>query len=171
MADRNRKYNKGGYVYGTAARELAEPVRREPETVERRRNLTPEEERKLLRKKYAEENVRKASKIGALYTLFIAFAVGMTLLVCANYIMVINQGNEKSAQIVALQEELNAMKEENDQKKLSIDTSVDYNYIYDVAIKELGMIHAGSGHVIKYESGESEYVIQYTDVPAGSYNK
>lgn len=169
MAD--RKYYKNGYVYGSAARELAAPVRREPETVERRRNLTQEEERKILRKKYAEENVRKASKIGALYTLFIATAVGVMLLICSNYIMVINQGQEKSAKIVALQEELNAMKEDNSQKKLSIDTSVDYNYIYDVATKELGMIHAGSEHVVKYESGESEYVIQYSDIPSGSYNK
>lgn len=169
MAD--RKYYKNGYVYGSAARELAAPVRREPETVERRRNLTQEEERKILRKKYAEENVRKASKIGALYTLFIATAVGVMLLICSNYIMVINQGQEKSAKLVALQEELNAMKEDNSQKKLSIDTSVDYNYIYDVATKELGMIHAGSEHVVKYESGESEYVIQYSDIPSGSYNK
>lgn len=169
MAD--RKYYKNGYVYGSAARELAAPVRREPETVERRRNLTQEEERKILRKKYAEENVRKASKIGALYTLFIATAVGVMLLICSNYIMVINQGQEKSAKIVTLQEELNAMKEDNSQKKLSIDTSVDYNYIYDVATKELGMIHAGSEHVVKYESGESEYVIQYSDIPSGSYNK
>ena len=167
----NKKYYKSGYIYGTAARELAEPLRKEPEKVERRRNLTQEEERKLLRKKYAEENVRKASKIGVLYTLFIAAAVGITLLVCSNYIMVINQGNENNARIVALQEELNELKEDNDQKKLSIDTSVDYNYIYDIATKELGMIHAGSEHVIKYESGESEYVIQYTDVPGGSYNK
>ena len=169
-----RKNYRNGYVYGTAARELAEPSRkefetiREHETVQRRRNLSKEEQREQLKKHYAQENIRKASKIGALYTLFIAAAVGVTFFVCAQYIMIINQGNEQSSRIVALQEEYNAIREENDQKKLSIDTAVDYNYIYDVATKELGMIHAGSEHVVKYESGESEYVIQYTDVLSGS---
>jgi hypothetical protein len=34
-----------------------------------------------------------------------------------------------------------------------------------VATKELGMVHASADQVISYESGESEYVIQYGNVP------
>ncbi len=169
MADK-RNY-RSRYMYGTEARELAEPVRREPENVQRRRNLSQEEQRQQLSINYAEENIKSPSKIGVLYTVFIVAAVAITFLVCSNYIMNINQSNEKNARILALQEELNTLRENNNQKKLSIDTSVDYNYIYDVAIKELGMIHAGSENVIKYESGESEYVIQYDDITSNEYDK
>ena len=82
-----------------------------------------------------------------------------------NYISKVNQKNEQAKEITQLQEQLNELKENNDRKQLAIDTSVDFNYIYDIATNDLGMIHADAEQVISYESGESEYVIQYSDIP------
>lgn len=161
MAD--RRFYGNEYMYGSEA-----PVRKYEETefVPRKRNLTKEEIRRQQKQQYAEENRRKAARFGGLYTLFITAAVAVTLFCCVQYISQLNRKSEQAKEIVKLQEQLNELKEMNDQKQLTIDTSVDFNYIYDIATNELGMIHAGADQVISYESGESEYVIQYSDVPS-----
>lgn len=165
-----KRYYRSEYVYGAEApvRKYSEPVHREdPEIVRRRKApLTKEELRKQQREEYAAENRRKAARFGGLYTLFIVTAVAITLFTCVQYISTVNCKNEQAKEITKLQEQLNELKENNDRKQLAIDTSVDFNYIYDIATNDLGMVHADSDHVVTYESGESEYVIQYSDIPA-----
>ena len=159
----NKKYNyKEEYVYGAAApkREYAAP-KKEPQRIERNKEV----EKQRVREQQASENRRKASRFGALYTFFVVTAVAVTLFVCTSYIKQINMQNEQNKEIVTLKEQLNELREANDQKELTIDTSVDFNYIYNVATKELGMVHASPEQVIAYESGESEYVIQYGNIP------
>ena len=159
MAKRNYYYNEE-VVYGSAApkREVAAP-KREP------RHITKEEREAKQREQYASENRRKAGRFGALYTFFVVTAVAITLFVCTSYIKEINTQSEQNKEIARLQEQLNEMREANDQKELTIDTSVDFNYIYNVATKELGMVHASPEQIVAYESGESEYVIQYSNIP------
>lgn len=165
----DRRYYRSEYVYGAEApvRKYSEPVHREePEIVPRRKApLTKEELRKQQKEEYAAENRRKAARFGGVYTMFIVTAVAVTLFTCVQYISSVNRKNEQAKEITQLQEQLNELRENNDRKQLAIDTSVDFNYIYDIATKDLGMIHADSNQVISYESGESEYVIQYSDVP------
>ena len=83
-----------------------------------------------------------------------------------NFISLQSDTTENKKQIAALQSEIAELKELNDQKQLAIDTSIDYDYIYKVATEELGMMHAESDQIVRYESGESEYVIQYMNVPS-----
>ena len=152
----NRKYNNMNFIYGSAApKREYEPVR-EPRREERKNPKT--------REQIATREV-KMPKIGGLYTAFIAVAVAVTLFACVTYIENINRQSEQAKEIAALEEQLAELKETNDNKQIAIDTSVDFNYIYNVAVKELGMIHANKDQIINYESGESEFVIQYTDVP------
>ena len=152
MAKKNYNY-KGEYVYGSAApkREVAAP-KREPQRETRQR---PNK---------AEENVKQSRGFGAVFTFFVTTAVAAVLFTSTRYISEINLHNEQAGKLVSLQGELNELREVNDQKELDIDTSVDFNYIYNVATKELGMIHASDDQVITYESGESEYVIQYSNI-------
>ena len=159
MAKKNFNYNEE-FVYGSAVpkREYETPVR-EP------RHQDKEEVRRQTKERQASENRRKASRFGAIYTFFVVSAVAVTLFTCTKYISQINTQSEQNKEIARLQEQLNEMKEANDQKELDIDTSVDFNYIYRVATEELGMIHASADQVISYESGESEYVIQYSNIP------
>lgn len=150
------------YIHGSAALDIQEtsPVR-----VPRRREvLTEDERRRRQAERYAEENRRKAGRFGTFYTAVISLAVGITMFICANYISLFNQKNSNSKQINQLQKELNSLKEVNDLKQLEIDTSINYDYIYKVATEELGMVHAGSGQIVEYKSGECEYVIQYSDI-------
>ena len=60
---------------------------------------------------------------------------------------------------------LDRIRTENDNFEKSIDTSVDLNYVYSVAVNELGMVHVGQDNIIQYEKTESEYVRQYEDIP------
>ncbi len=155
------RYNEE-YVYGSEApARKAAPVRKEaPVRVPRR-----QEHEESRSERYARENIRKASRFGGVYTLFITAAVSVMLFVCVNYISVINTRTDNSKEIIKLQEQLNDLKEANDQTQLSIDTSIDYDYIYRVATDELGMVYADQEHVVNYKSGESQYVIQYSNVP------
>ena len=150
------------YIHGSAALDVQvnSPVR-----VPRRKEvLTREEIRRRELERYAEENRRRASRFGAFYTGVITLAVSVTMFICANYISLFNQKSDNGREINKLQKELTELKEVNDLKQLEIDTSINYDYIYKVATEELGMVHAGSGQIVEYKSGESEYVIQYEDI-------
>lgn len=158
--------NNRMYVHGSAAPAI---VTDRPERVSRRTEpLTKEEIRRRQASRYAEENRRKAGRFGALYTALIVFAVFITMFTCVNYIMVLNRQSSNNKQIVNLSKELEVLKETNDQKQLTIDTSINYEYIYKVATEELGMVHAGKDQVVQYKSGESEYVIQYLDLSSNN---
>ena len=160
MAD--RRYNSE-YIYGSAApqRTAEEPVRL-PRT---RTGNIAEERQKPEQDRRIQENRAKATKIGGVFTLLIAAAVGVMLFTCTNYISLINQKSSNADKISALQSELEELKVENDLKELSIDTSIDYEYIYNIATEELGMVYASEDQIIKYQSGESEYVMQFEDIP------
>ncbi len=169
--EKERKQYRNAYVSGSAApsRVPQTPTRRKAEPrrdLEREiRPLNEKELRKRQIAKYAQENQRKALRFGGLYTLFVVCAVAVTLFSSVNYISALNTKSENAKKIVTLKNQVNSMQIENDQLKLSIDTSIDYDYIYRVATEELGMIQIGANQIINYESGESEYVIQYADVP------
>ena len=87
------------------------------------------------------------------------------LFTCTNYVSLINAKSTNASKISTLQAQLEELKIENDQKELSIDTSIDYEYIYNVAVEELGMVYASEDQIINYKSGESEYVMQFKDIP------
>ena len=57
------------------------------------------------------------------------------------------------------------LSDENDAAYEAIDTAVDLNYIYKVAVEELGMVYPNKNEVITYKSGSESYVRQYADIP------
>lgn len=67
--------------------------------------------------------------------------------------------------VKTLETKLERMKTENDALEQSIDTSVDLNYVYNVAVNKLGMVHAGAENIITYDKTESQYVRQYEQIP------
>lgn len=156
------KFNNQRYVYGSEApaRQIDEPVR----IPRRHKPLTKEELRRKQAERYAEENRRRAGRFGFIYTAFVTLAIAITMVSCISYVKVQNTRTNNVAVINSLKNELADLKEANDQKKLAIDSSINYDYIYKIATEELGMVHAGKDQVVKYQSGESEYVIQYSNI-------
>jgi cell division protein FtsB len=68
-------------------------------------------------------------------------------------------------EITKAENELSRVKNENKAILSSINTSLDLNYIYEVATRELGMVAPNNNQVITYKSTLSNYVRQYEDIP------
>lgn len=157
MTERNN-----AYVYGSAA------PKRAPEVPQRipRRQAEPDRRRHEKQQQEIEQNRARATRIGGLFTMLVVAAMSVLLFTCSGYISLINKKTSNEKTISALQEELEDLRNDNDQKQLAIDTSINYEYIYKVATEELGMVYVNPDQVVNYESGESSYVIQFSDVPS-----
>lgn len=68
-------------------------------------------------------------------------------------------------ELYSLQTEYEALKEENDNKENSINSSIDADEIYRIATEQLGMTYPQKHQVVIYDKTESEYVVQYETVP------
>lgn len=143
------------YIYGNAVR----------------KPLPAKEEKPHLRevkidKNYARSiNDRKRLHFNAVYTLFMITALFIVFVVCVNYLSLQSEVSEKSDRMASLEQTYNKLKSDNDYLEVYIDSNIDYDYILDVAINELGMVYANSSQVISYQSEDIEYVKQYADIP------
>ncbi|MDO4265608.1 MAG: cell division protein FtsL [Eubacteriales bacterium] len=114
-------------------------------------------------------NVRRAERselsIDLPFLLLLTAAIAATLVICYNYLRLTASIDAHMDNIERLETTLENMRTENDALEQSIDTSVDLNYVYNIAVNELGMIHAGKDNTITYDKTESEYVRQYENIP------
>ena len=92
----------------------------------------------------------------------------MVLWSCVTYLQLQAETTSRVKNIAALETELEDLKKENDDNYTRIMTSVDLDYIRDVAINELGMVYANEDQVILYDGGTKDYVRQSQDVPKDS---
>ena len=67
--------------------------------------------------------------------------------------------------IASMEEELNSLKLANDETYTKLLSSVDLEKIKYIAITELGMTYADEGQVVTYSGNDSDYCIQYSDIP------
>lgn len=104
-----------------------------------------------------------------------SFGFGFTLIVCAaifvmlkyfiSYISLTASSLQKSKEITKLTAELAAVTQENNILEENISNGIDYDYIYDAATNELGMIYPHKNQVIYYDkSDELYYVEQYKTI-------
>lgn len=125
-----------------------------------------------LRRQQPDRSVQKRRKanpgMDAITFLFFAFAIALTFYTCIEYLNKQSSITQKEKTVVELESQL--MKLENDNKAAlsQLNTSLDLNYIYQVATKELGMVYPDKNQVITYESTVSDYVRQYEDIPESS---
>ena len=105
-----------------------------------------------------------SSSFGFAFTLVMVAAMAGIFIVLTRYIALNIDMTQKSRQIASLRKELSTMTIENDNLEMSINSSMDYDYIYKVATEELGMVYPSRSQIINYDSEDSEYVVQYKDV-------
>lgn len=147
-------YNRRtGYVQGSAVRKTLKPGR-DGRHIE---SIQP----KTRRQREAE----KVSYINVLYMVFLAAAACLVLISCIHYLQLQEQTTSKVKHIAQLEMQLEDMKKENDDNYTRIQTSVDLDYIKDVAINELGMVYAKADQVILYDGGTRDYVRQSGEIP------
>ncbi len=145
MAEKRRPQNQA-YIHGNTVRKT-EPGRHLPER--------PGKKNSGQTSRRVRRNQEKALQIASCCTLFI----------CINYIQVRSVMTNRVENIRKLEQELEALKVENDTEQTRINTSVDLDYVYKVATEELGMVYAGKDQIRMYHQTESEYVRQYEDIP------
>ena len=162
-AQRYRNTNSTTYVDGNTVR-----VAR-PQAVPQRRYSSPqpaEEPRRRVRVRYQEAQQTASISITLSSTLMLLAAVIAALVIGYNYLCLKSSLDVHMDSIKALETQLDNLRTENDALERSIDTSIDLNYVYNVAVNELGMVRIGQNNIIQYDKTESEYVRQYEDIPA-----
>lgn len=163
MSDSKGKYNtkKSVYTYGNTARqlEIAEPFR-QPE----RRGRHNEEEEKRVRK-LRQKEIQRAHKVNFLYTVAVVGVLAFIFTVCVQYLELQSNVKTSSSKVASLESKLTKMEADNDMTEVEINGSIDYDAILDTAVNELGMVYPERKQVIQYDSSESEYVKQYSDIP------
>lgn len=89
----------------------------------------------------------------------------MVLWSCVNYLQLQAETTSRIKNIASLELQLEELKKENNDNYTRIMTSVDLDYIRDVAINELGMVYATEDQVILYENKTRDYVRQNGEIP------
>lgn len=146
---KDRRY---GYVQGNTVRKI-QPAER------------PQGERREVRRAAHRRQEEKVRYVNMLYTVFLAAAACLLLWSCVRYLQLQEETTSRVKNIAALETQLEELKKENDDNYTRIMTSVDLDYIKDVAINELGMVYAQPDQVILYDGGTKDYVRQSGDIP------
>ena len=139
------------YVYGNAARKL---------------QTAPEYERPVRKANHApKRNRERALHMNIGYVLFLVsalFAVGFVL---TTYLTLKSDITNSVKNIARLESELNNMKLDNDERESRISSNTNLEEVRQTAISELGMMYAGEGQIITFNSEDNDYVIQKGEIP------
>lgn len=151
------------YVNGNTVRRVdAEPVRRED--IERRKRIE-EEQRKKRRKNAARRNRERALYMSKGYVAFLSVCVAVMTIAAGLLIQMQSQVTQRMQNIASLESQITDLKADNDARYKEIVTSVDLDYIKDVAINELGMQYAAEDQIIYYSVVNDNFMDQYSDIP------
>lgn len=154
--------NRTYYINGTTVRELeAEPVRREqrsPQEIER-------EKRKKRRQNAARRNRQKALYMSRGYVAFLSICVVISAFAAVTLIRIQAQMTHRMGNIASLESQIAELKADNDARYKRITTSVDLNYVKDVAINQLGMTYPTEDQVVYYRIDNTNFMDQYSDIP------
>lgn len=107
----------------------------------------------------------KIQYVNIFYTVFLVTAAVVLLWSCVNYLQLQAETTSRVKHIASLEAQLENLRKENDDNYTRIMTSVDLDYIKDVAINELGMVYAKEDQVILYDGGTRDYVRQNAKIP------
>ena len=155
---RGRSSAAGFYVEGNTVRKTA------PHSVPAKRTGKKDAERLSREQRRIAKNREKALAMDVPYLVVLTAAVLMTLYICYSYLCLQSSISAHMDNVEQMETRLETLRAENDALESGINTSIDLNYVYNVAINELGMVHAGKDSIINFDKTESEYVRQYEDI-------
>lgn len=145
------------YQYGSAALAPEKVIERP----KRERRTSEEKERRIL-----EQNARRRAhkrSLRAARVKSISVTLGIMIIGSMLFSLVHMQNllaNEKK-EIARLEDEITETNLINEATKSRIETAVDLNNVKEKAIYEMGMVYAGSDHIVYYELDNTDYMIRY----------
>ncbi len=158
-SEETRRYgNTQRYAQRSAQRSAQRVPQRAPQRAPQRRVL-PEQEKRISAK------ADRALAFDMRYTLFVMASILIIIGACVLMLHMEASINEQKSNINTLENELEAIEDDNAALKLSLESMYSLDDIYNVATNELGMVYAKKGQVVYYESANEDYVKQYQDVP------
>lgn len=116
------------------------------------------------RKKKVEEKPESKLYKGILVGLIIV-SMCVCVYVAVLYLNELNKHKEQTHEITQLEHELKDLKTKNDNIEHQFIVDMDINYIYDIAVNELGMVFPEKENIVLYPNYESSFVIQYQQIP------
>ncbi|BCK00192.1 septum formation initiator family protein [Anaerocolumna chitinilytica] len=177
MEESRRKYNQQNTYYdGNAVRKLKEYPdeeyyqEQEPERTYPGSNPEVRSNPRVQRNPKVRKRAKEKQALNIFSVLFLTVAICATLYTCIGYLKVQMEITQKNDKIASLERKLSKLVNDNDASLAKIDTSVDLNYIYNYATKELGMVYPDDKQVITFKENESDYVKQYADIPQAESN-
>lgn len=150
------------YVNGSTVRQIeAQPVRRERID----RTKIQEEQQKKRRRNAARRNRERALHMNRGYVAFLSLCVAVVAFAAVALVQIQSQVTQRMEHIAALESQITDLKADNDARYKEIVTSVDLDYIKDVAINQLGMKYATEDQIIYYSVENNNFMDQYSDIP------
>ena len=150
------------YVNGSTVRELeAQPVRRE--RIDRRQEEINRQKKR--RQNAARRNRERALHMGRGYVVFLSLCVAVVAFAAVSLVQIQSQVTQRMEHIAKLESQITDLKADNDARYKEITTSVDIEYIKDVAINQLGMKYATEDQIIYYTVENNNFMDQYSDIP------
>lgn len=144
------------YVYGNAVRKENDVPQPQPEEA-------PRQPKKVSRQVH--RNRSRALRMNAPYVVFLTIVAVCALLLCTKYLQLQSEVANRSKKIIALQEEVDSLKEQNMMNYNIILNSVNLEDVRNRAMNELGMRYSRPEQVIKYKSPTSSELKQYENIP------
>lgn len=162
MEANKKRYNNSNlrtsYVNGNAARKLSVVPDIQREEIPQRQRPQRQPQRQHQRQPRGMSGISFAS------LLVLAAASIATVYVCIEYLKLQYEVNTMDKNIISMEKQLVALTNENDAAYEAINTAFDLDYIYRVAVEELGMVYPKNNTVITYKSNGIDYVRQYEDM-------
>lgn len=159
MRENNRsRYERSGYVYGNAARELAPRKREREERVYENGKRVRESAREL-------RNRDRALQMNGAYVFFLAIVSVFCLSMGVVYLGMQSEISNTRGEITTLKNNIHTLSSQNEAIDFAIQEYITPEYILKKAKKKLGMVEADSDHVALYKRSDSEYTAQYKDIP------
>lgn len=146
------KYGNG-YIGDNLARRLEDPYVPEyarPETQRKRKTRTVN---------------RQRPRLTAFDVLWISVGVAVVFTAIMLALTTVSTTNSLNVEITEIEEQISELQTDNDARQYIIESSLDLDYISQVATEELGMVRSSLSQIVTYESLEEEFIQQVAEIP------
>lgn len=155
--------NKSYYVNGSTVRQMESMPARQPQRINKKER--EEQQRRKHRRNAIRRNRARNLYMSKGYVTFLTVCVAIIAFAAVALIQIQSQVTQRMEHIAALESQITDLKAVNDARYKEIVTSVDLDYIKEVAINELGMKYATEEQVIYYSVENNNFMDQYSDIP------